>query len=68
VLERLHESRSVDLAPAEVYATLLDKGRHLCSERTMYRLLAAHDEVWERRNLSMIVGKCGILVCVEKLA
>jgi putative transposase len=38
------------LAPAEVYATLLDEGRYLCSERTMYRFLAAHDEVRERRN------------------
>ena len=25
----------------EVYATLLDEGRYLCSERTMYRILAA---------------------------
>jgi putative transposase len=40
----------VDLAAAEVYATLLDEGRYLCSERTMYRLLAAHQEVRERRN------------------
>src|SRR6266571_5497254 len=46
----LHEPRFVDLAPAEVYATLLDEGRYLCSERTMYRLLAAHYEVRERRN------------------
>jgi putative transposase len=50
VLAVLHEPRFVDLAPAEVYATLLDEGRYLCSERTMYRLLAAHDEVRERRN------------------
>jgi putative transposase len=34
----------------EVYATLLDEGRYLCSGRTMYRLLAAHQEVRERRN------------------
>jgi hypothetical protein len=50
VLHTLHEPQFVDLAPAEVYATLLDEGRYLCSERTMYRLLAAHDEVRERRN------------------
>jgi putative transposase len=50
VLGVLHEPRFVDLAPAEVYATLLDEGRYLCSERTMYRLLAAHQEVRERRN------------------
>src|SRR5262245_25135932 len=50
VLDALHEPRFVDLAPAEVYATLLDEGRYLCSERTMYRLLAVHREVRERRN------------------
>ena len=51
VLDVLHERRFVDLAPAEVYATLLDEGRYLCSERTMYRLLAAHQEVRERRDV-----------------
>ena len=50
VLARLHEPRFVDLAPAEVYATLLDAGEYLCSERTMYRVLAAHQEVRERRD------------------
>jgi putative transposase len=50
VLAVLHEPRFVDFAPAEVYATLLDEGRYLCSERTMYRLLAAHHEMRERRN------------------
>ena len=34
--------RFVNLAPGEVYATLLDEGRYLCSERTMYRVLAPH--------------------------
>jgi hypothetical protein len=38
ILSVLHEPRFVDLAPAEVYATLLDEGRYLCFERTMYRL------------------------------
>src|SRR5881296_3625277 len=50
VLARLHEPRFLDLAPAEVYATLLDEGEYLCSERTMYRVLAAHGEVRERRD------------------
>jgi putative transposase len=40
----------VDLAPAQVYATLLDEDRHLCSERTFYRVLAGNAEVRERRD------------------
>ncbi len=47
----LHEPRFVDKAPAEVYATLLDAGRYLCSERTMDRLLEANDEVRDRRDI-----------------
>ena len=50
VLAVLHEPRFVDFAPAEVYASLLDEGRYLCSERTMYRMLAERHEVRERRN------------------
>jgi len=50
VLALLHEPRFVDHAPAEVYASLLDAGQYLCSERTMYRLLAEHAEVRERRD------------------
>jgi putative transposase len=49
-MDVLHEPRFVDLAPAEIYAILLDEGRYLCSIRTMYRLLAANAEVRERRN------------------
>lgn len=49
ILDVLHEDRFVDLAPAQVYATLLDEKTYLCCERTMYRILAAHDEVRERR-------------------
>ena len=40
----------VDLAPAEVYAALLDQGRYLCSIRTMYRILDDRQEVRERRD------------------
>ena len=50
VLEVFHEPRFLDRAPAEIYATLLDEGRYLCSPRTMYRLLASHGEVRERRD------------------
>jgi putative transposase len=50
VLARLHEDRFADCSPAHVYATLLDEGSYLASERTMYRLLAAQGEVRERRD------------------
>lgn len=49
VLDILHDPRFVDQAPAEVFATLLDEGVYHCSIRTMYRLLARHQEVRERR-------------------
>lgn len=45
----LCSERFGDLAPAQVYATLLDEGVYLCSERTMYRILHEHDLVRERR-------------------
>ena len=50
VLDVLHAPRFRDAAPAEVYATLLDEGTYLASERTMYRLLAAEGETGDRRN------------------
>ena len=50
VLAELCSERFADSAPAQVYATLLDEGRYLASERTMYRVLAAeHGQVRERR-------------------
>jgi putative transposase len=49
VLDTLHEPRFVDLAPPQVYAQLLEQGQYLCSIRTMYRILAANDEIRERR-------------------
>jgi len=50
VLDLLACPRFVDRSPAEVVATLLDEGEYLCSERTMYRVLAANQLVRERRN------------------
>ena len=50
VLAQLHSARFVDASPAAVYATLLDEGTYLASERTIYRLLAANAEVRERRD------------------
>ena len=49
VRDLLREPDFVDLAPAEIYATLLDQGIYHCSIRTMYRILDEHDEVRERR-------------------
>jgi putative transposase len=45
----LNDERFVDLPPAEVYATLLDEGKYVCSIRTMYRILHEEHEVRERR-------------------
>ena len=51
VLGELHSERFVDSSPAQVWATLLDEGRYLASQRTFYRLLAArHGGVRERRD------------------
>ena len=41
--------RFVDQAPASIVADLLDEGRYVCSERTMYRILAKQGELKERR-------------------
>ena len=49
ILATLCEPRFVDLAPAQVYSTLLDDGVYLCSERQMYRVLAERGLVRERR-------------------
>jgi len=35
----LHSERFQDKAPLQVYATLLDEGKYLCSPRTMYRMI-----------------------------
>ena len=50
VVEVLTLPRFVDRSPGEVFATLLDDGKYLCSERTMYRILALNQPVRERRN------------------
>jgi putative transposase len=50
VLDLVHEPRFVDLSVPQVWATALDEGQYLCSQRTMYRILDAHGEVRERRD------------------
>ena len=49
VFDTLCSPRFVDRSPGEVRATLLDEGVYLCSERTMYRVLASRAAVQERR-------------------
>lgn len=50
VLDLVHEPRFVDLSVPQVWASTLDDGNYLCSQRTMYRILDDHGEVRERRN------------------
>jgi putative transposase len=45
----LDSERFADTAPATIYATLLDEGHYHGSVRTMYRLLATHSQVGDRR-------------------
>ena len=49
ILDVLHSERFVDMAPAEVWATLLDEGVYLGSISTFYRLLRQAGETRERR-------------------
>ena len=49
IVDVLCEERFCDLAPAQVYAALLDEGTYLCSERQMYRILHERGLVGERR-------------------
>src|ERR1700724_2773204 len=64
VLEVLTSDRFVDLAPLQIYAQLLDEGVYLCSVSTMYRVLAEHTLVAERRRLARHPAK----VCPELVA
>jgi putative transposase len=49
VLATLDSDEFMDKAPAQVFAKLLEDGTYLCAIRTMYRILAANDQVCERR-------------------
>lgn len=51
VVEVLDSERFQDQAVPQVYATLLDEGRYLCSMSSMYRILRSLKEVVERRRL-----------------
>ena len=49
IVALLNDDRFAELPPAEVYATLLDEGKFVCSIRTMYRVLQENAQVQERR-------------------
>jgi hypothetical protein len=49
IIEILDSERFVDVAPATIYATLLDEGRYHGSVRTMYRVLKCAQQTGERR-------------------
>lgn len=51
VRDTLNSERFADVSPRAAWATLLDDDQvYLCHWRTMYRILAEHGEVRERRN------------------
>jgi len=50
VLALLNSEAYVDQSPYQVYAHQLDQGKHLCSVRTMYRILQKDTATRERRN------------------
>ena len=49
VIDVLCSEEFTDRAPREVYAILLERGKYLCSIRTMYRILHERKAVRERR-------------------
>jgi putative transposase len=49
VLSVLNSERFCDMAPGEIYSTLLDEGAYYCSERTMYRILSKNNQNHQRR-------------------
>ncbi len=52
ILAVLDSPRFVDLPPIQIYAQLLDEGTYLCSISTMYRILAEHAQLAERRRIA----------------
>ena len=52
ILVVLDAPRFVDLPPIQIYAQLLDEGTYLCSISTLYRILADHAQLVERRRIA----------------
>lgn len=49
ILSVLNSRRFCDMAPSEIFHTLLDEGLYYCSSRTMYRILERNSQNVERR-------------------
>ena len=49
IYQLLNSSKYCDMAPAQVYTDLLDKGKYYCSIRTMYRILEKYGQTTQRR-------------------
>ena len=49
ILSVLNSERFCDMAPQEIFHTLLDEGMYYCSSRTMYRILERNSQNVERR-------------------
>ena len=52
ILAVLDAPRFVDLPPIQIWAQLLDEGVYLCSISTLYRILAEHAQLVERRRIA----------------
>jgi putative transposase len=52
LVDLLHSPTYADLAPAQVWAMLLDEGTYVASISTMYRVLSGLGEVKERRRVA----------------
>lgn len=50
VLKTLNSEIHMDKAPRQVFASLLDSGKYLCSVSTMYKILRENKMLTERRN------------------
>jgi putative transposase len=52
ILAVLDAPRFVDLPPIQIWTMLLDEGIYLCSISTLYRILAEHAQLVERRRIA----------------
>jgi len=51
ILQIMNSETYMNQSPYQIYASLLDEGKYLCSVRTMYRILAEKDQLVERRSI-----------------